>query len=1371
VVGQADIKIKLGNVGYTCHVTITRGLTKKFLIGTDVLQKLHATLDFGGRTLNVGGDIILLTNTSTTDVESYSIVKSKRRTLIPPRTAVELECTIYCPRKAENYLISSLNNVHPFRSDSDIDLTDTIISSKQIKSFPLIVVNNTNKSYRIKRCAPLALAEGLKSTEILSVDSLMDTTTKPNTTTFDAEKDVKLDHLRTNDKQMVRGLLNEYKHLFAMNDLELGTTDIVKMTIDTGDAQPIKQKPYRTPLLQRPIIEKHINNMLDAGIIKESTSPWSSPVVLVPKKGGDTRFCIDYRLLNTVIKGNSYPLPNIDDMLMSLGHAKYFTSLDARSGYHQIQIAEEDTPKTAFICAYGLFEYKKMSFGIKTAPSIYQQMMAQVLRGIDGKFAMAYIDDILVYTSTTLEDHLEHVKEVFKRLESANLKLKPSKCDFLKTEIKYLGHEISTNGIRPDPEKVIAISHLEPPTNVKGVRSVRGAASFFRRFIPNFSEITHCMTELTKKNAHFVWTAIHQEAFDKLKKQLCTAPVLAIADPKFGYKLYTDASLHCVGAMLTQDTGKGEQVIQYLSHKLSATQRNWPTIERECYAIVYAVQKLRHYLLGAKFTVYTDHLPLRTLFTSEMRNAKIQRWSIILSEFDCAIEYNKGVDNAYADLLSRIEHPTTNNEINPDEVDTYVNVINSDKRLESESEEPEEESTLLPEVDFKTFKTISSLKELSNAQKMDSSYIEIIKYLNDKVANVASKSYVLLEDVLYHIADPVRLDNEHRLQIALPTILIEEVLYNLHDHPLSGHLGIDKTYDKIRRRFHWQNMYKDVVQHIAKCVTCRVRKLKKTRVAMQEMPMPEYPFEMVGIDTTGPYPESDAGNVYIITVLCHFSGWPECYAVPDKSARTVARVLMEEFLPRHSCPRIILSDNGLEYCNQVIDQLLQELNIAHIHTSSYHPQTQGLTERFHRFMNDTMAKYVSAQQRDWDQQIPGTLMSYRTAVQDSTRFTPFYLVYGRDPVLPIDTLLQPQFKYYGEDYVPTMLQRLNEAYTRTKENRMEAREKNRRRLDDRAEELTFEIGDPVYYYSPAGKPNTSRKLTSYWQPHYRIIDQTSPVNFEIRSQLTGKSKIVHAENLRAAHPDNDWDIVTDTPRQVITKYGGKQRWNKLEDPTRTQPSRMCKFTQQPGLMTFEQKHNEKTNTTTNEDIIDEDGDEQMDHDGYQDSADNIPLSELRNQLQAEGHTDQEDEIPLSELRDQQVLSKDGQKEEAAISEDDMPLSELRDQLRLETDISGNMPMDDERLEAAHQGDPSETREPKLMKRRRIASSPQIEAKRLHRDLSTGSEFEDDDGEIHCLSTRDYSILSTFLGFLRTPTGFLRTPKSNAITRIGDADVV
>ena len=587
-------------------------------------------------------------------------------------------------------------------------------------------------------------------------------------------------HIDDQQCQTLLRILNKFNYLFVDNVQSLRQTNVLQATFDTGNSQPIRQRPYKNPLAYEKDLEKEINDMLEAGIISPSSSAWSSPIVIVPKRDNTIRVCIDYRQLNKTLVKDSYPLPRIDDIFATLGKTKFFTSIDLKSGYHNIAVAPQDREKTAFCTRTALYHFNVLPFGLCNSPAIFSRMISKVLHGIEGKFAMAYLDDILVF-SRTFDEHIEHLKDVFTRLKKANLCLNRKKCHFVKKEVEYLGHLIGPNGIKPNPEKVRVIQTLEPPINVRGVRSFIGMVSYYRKYIPQFSEIARPLTNLTRKNVKFEWNDDTQQAFDFLKKKLTEAPILGYPDVTRPYSLYTDASEYSIGGILTQDTPEGERVIEYVSHQLTQNRLHYPVIQKECFAIVYCLTKLRQYLLGAQTTVYTDHKPLKSLFTAEMKNTRIQRWAILFDEYQVKIKYREGRHNVRADMLSRLRIRPTEGEI---EQSNDILAINA---------ESEDDNVRLLSYDEISFDDDIDLKAL---QRKDKHCKLIFQQIKDKDNEKVANDYVVQNHLLYHVGKTNRFETDPILQLVIPIRLKRVVLQGYHSALGGGHVGLEKTYQK-----------------------------------------------------------------------------------------------------------------------------------------------------------------------------------------------------------------------------------------------------------------------------------------------------------------------------------------------------------------------------------------------------------------------------------------------------------------------------------------------------------------------------------------------------------------------------------------------
>jgi len=411
---------------------------------------------------------------------------------------------------------------------------------------------------------------------------------------------------------------------------------------------PIYKRPYRMDANQLAELKDQIQDLLDKGYIRPSTSPWGAPVIFVPKKDGGTRMCVDYRALNEVTIKNKYPLPRIEDLFDQLKGACVFSKIYLRSGYHQLKIRASDIPKIAFVSCYVIYEYTIMSFGLTNAPAYFMYLMNKVFMDYLDKFVVVFIDDILVF-SRNEEEHEEHLRLVLQRLRENQLYAKLSKCEFWLKEVSFLGHVISEGGVSVDPGKVKDVLEWEAPQNVCEIRSFLGMAGYYRRFIEGFSKIARPLTKLLEKGSRFVWTAECQASFDELKKRLTSAPVLIMPDVQKSFSVYCDASRQGLGCVLMQEG----HVVAYASRQLRKHEVNYPTHDLELAAVVHALKIWRHYLIGKKTEIYTDHKSLKYIFTQQDLNLRQHRWLELIKDYDLNINYHPGKANVVADALSR----------------------------------------------------------------------------------------------------------------------------------------------------------------------------------------------------------------------------------------------------------------------------------------------------------------------------------------------------------------------------------------------------------------------------------------------------------------------------------------------------------------------------------------------------------------------------------------------------------------------------------------------------------------------------------------------------------------------------------------------
>ena len=455
------------------------------------------------------------------------------------------------------------------------------------------------------------------------------------------------------EREQLRNILNKYQDVFSTSSTDVGRTTLVQHSIPIkADTAPIKQRPRRLG----PEKEKEVNDQVAQlerdGLIEPSHSAWSSPVVMVRKKDGSWRFCVDYRRLNDVTVKDAYPLPRIDDSLDSLSGSQYFSTLDLLSGYWLVSLDEEAKAKSAFVTRNGLWQWRVLPFGLTSAPSTFERLMEKVLRGLHWKTLLIYLDDVVVF-SGTVHEHLTRLQEVFERLRQAGLKLKPSKCELFKRQVKYLGHIVSGNGVSTDPEKVEAIQNWPVPRTVTEVRAFLGMTGYYRRFIAGYADIARPLHKLTGKKVDFTWDTDTHASFEKLKQRLVEAPILGYPEPDLPYIVDTDASNEASGGVISQIQNGRERPIAYFSKTFSTEERNYCVTRRELLAVVRAVKQFRPYLYGRTFRLRTDHESLTWMVKLKDPRGQVARWIEELQEFDYKLEHRRGTSHGNADGLSR----------------------------------------------------------------------------------------------------------------------------------------------------------------------------------------------------------------------------------------------------------------------------------------------------------------------------------------------------------------------------------------------------------------------------------------------------------------------------------------------------------------------------------------------------------------------------------------------------------------------------------------------------------------------------------------------------------------------------------------------
>lgn len=866
----------------------------------------------------------------------------------------------------------------------------------------------------------------------------------------------------------------------VMKSDSLGKTTAIEhdIILEPG-TKPIKQRYYPVSPFKQKIINEELEKMLALEVIEPSKSAWSSPVCLIPKKDGSYRFCIDFRQLNAVTKKDAYPLPYISSILDNLREAKYISTLDIKSAYWQVPLAEGCREYTAFtVPGRGLFHFRRMAFGLTNAPATFQRLVDQVL-GIDLQpYVYIYLDDIVI-ANRDFETHLKTVSLVFERLRNAGLTLSESKCYFCKPTLRYLGFLVDRHGLRPDPEKVQGIINTPPPDNVAAVRRFIGMASWYRKFIPDFATIAAPLTQLTKKNARFVWTPDHAEAFRKLKEFLITTPILSPPDFTKTFTLQTDASAYGIGAVLTQEFEDGERVICYLSRSLTNQERKYTTTERECLSVIWSVEKLRHYLEGVHFKVITDHYSLLWLSRLKDPQGRLARWALRLQPYDFELIHRKGKDHIVPDCLSRAV-PISLDTVEPADAETPLET--TDRWFIALRERIEKSPDKYPQF------------RIGNGK--------VFKYRKCQIPELTSETDYWKEVV--------------------PKDRRERLIKTFHDDPASGHVGVYKTLRRICQRFTWPKMAADIQRYIKSCKVCAQQKIEARKPAglMGTYPKVTSPWQVISLDYIGPLPRSIHGNTHVLVVSDYFSKYVVLFPIRSATAKSLVKNIEEGIFLVYGVPEYILCDNGVQFRSREFQKLCDKYKTRIRFTALYHPCANP-TERVNRVVKTMISSYIQDDQRHWDDNLASIACAIRTAEHETIGFSPYFVNFGREHKLSGEEHqhpLQDSENQPIEEEVNRRQRGFQEMFKKIQSRLQAAHEKNKRHFDLRRRPVDYEVGDKVWRKNKSLSDAVlyySSKLAPKYIGPFTIRKKVGYYTYQLEDKYGSLSGIWHAQDLKS----------------------------------------------------------------------------------------------------------------------------------------------------------------------------------------------------------------------------------------------------------------
>lgn len=925
--------------------------------------------------------------------------------------------------------------------------------------------------------------------------------------------------------EFVNKIIMNHADNFNLPNETLSTTNLGQFTLPLKEGTGIiNQKQYKLSIHHQEIGLKHIEELLKKDIIQYSMSPFNSPVIMVPKKGNDEngdkcfRMCVDFRTLNKALVPFSFPLPQIDDILQQLGGARYFTTLDLANGYHQVLISPEDRHKTAFSLGGGHFEFKRLPFGLATAPGFFQTLINSALANLNVDKVFAYIDDIVI-ASEDLESHYIKLRAVLNRLKTYSWKLNPEKCKFLQTRITFLGHICSKDGVEPNTSLVECIQNFPIPKNVKDVQSFLGLANYYRKYIMGHSIIAVPLTRLLKKDVKFEFDDKCYDAFNTLKKALSTKCVLAYPDFNKEFQICVDASGFGLGAILEQDG----QPIAYGSKALNAAERRYGTIDRELLAIVWATKLWRCYLLGRHFTVFSDHKPLKGVIRVKDASSRLLRFHHKLSEFDYTIIHKSGKANTNADSLSRIVHSETSNRdiseetlnfdfdkrnVNDEnDVKKSVNRLNSfcgaiTRRQAKQQEQHEHEQNLTPENKLPKCKDVTPKLILEQLTNSDSKLIKNPLVTEPGLPNDTSKQQRDTgEEPKREI---ITLDNQED---------INTVLHETHDSVFGGHFGFAKTYEQVKRKYFWKNMKKDIQDYIKRCDVCqRSKTCRQTKMPLMLTDLASTPFEKVYFDVVGPLPLSGPGEFRYILSMCDcLTRFVIFRPMQDQTAETIAKVMFEEIICSYTIPKILVTDNGTNFCSNLIKSLCKLMRIKKARTTAYHPAS-NVVERQHNTLGNYLRAFVDKHPMNWHSFLRTASFALNNTVNRTIGVTPMEMLFGFRSEIPSNLKTSTKTEFTYADYCDKLKYKLRLTWQEAKKHAEHSKNVAKAQHDKMVHPLEFHVGEQVLIRAPV-RPN---KLCDYWEGPYNIVNIHENHNVTILQK--GKLKRVHMNRLKLYFP-------------------------------------------------------------------------------------------------------------------------------------------------------------------------------------------------------------------------------------------------------------